>query len=159
MVTKKRSKTYWLVIRAKSGQESRTAANVENHGNLEAYAPRIREYGKVKALFPTYAFAQVKNDDWAFVRRIKGVRGVLMAGESPAKVLDEVIEEIRAREKEGINQPFTLRQRLAIVGGPFSHGLYMGMSAHNRVRVLFELLGKETTKDMDIKRVRPASGS
>jgi len=162
-MAKRSPKPYWVVIRTKNGQERSTAANVENHGHVESYSPRFREYGRVKALFPGYAFAKVNQGNWSFLLRIKGVRGILMAGERPSVVKDEVIDGIRAGEVEpdiiDLKKSFTPRQKLGIVGGPFTRGLYLGMSSRNRVRVLFELLGKETEKDIDIKRVRPLEAS
>ena len=71
-----------------------------------------------------------------------------MDGATPAKVPDEVIAEIRSRERKGANElPPKLRRgdRVRVVCGPFRDHLaiYTGMSGRDRVTVLLRLLGSE----------------
>jgi transcription antitermination factor NusG len=82
-----------------------------------------------------------------------------MSNDYPSVVRKDIIEDIKSRQDDSglvaIEKGFTFKQRVRIVDGVFSEGLYLGMSDKHRVRVLFELLGKELTKDINIKRVRP----
>jgi transcriptional antiterminator RfaH len=73
-----------------------------------------------------------------------------MDGLQPAKVPDAVIEEIRGREHKGtIELPKRMLKsgdRVRILAGPFKGHLaiYVGMSAHERVAVLLQILGAAT---------------
>jgi transcriptional antiterminator RfaH len=73
-----------------------------------------------------------------------------MDGLQPAKVPDAVIEEIRGRERNGaIELPKRMLKcgdRVRILAGPFKGHLaiYAGMSAHERVAVLLQILGAAT---------------
>ena len=67
----------------------------------------------------------------------------------PAKVPDQVIDEIQRREVRGaVELPpmpnMKIGTRVRVRGGAFDGqlGLYAGMRPHERVEVLFMLLGK-----------------
>jgi transcription antitermination factor NusG len=154
-----------VVLRTAPGKESNAAANAENKLNLLSCAPRIRERGILKPMFPGYAFARTKTSRWMDLLRLRHVRGLLMAWEKdtqhPSWVPDQLIQQIQANEESNLNPQvqhlgFTYRQRLAMVGGPFTHGLFLGVvdaSPGNRVRILFELLGREFQAEVDLKDV------
>jgi transcription antitermination factor NusG len=66
----------------------------------------------------------------------------------PARVPDQVIDEIRKRERGGIVQlpkapSMKIGEQVRILGGPFvGHlGLYAGMKPRERVEVLLAILG------------------
>jgi transcription antitermination factor NusG len=76
------------------------------------------------------------------------VTALIMDGVAPAKVPDQVIEEIRRREFRGaVELPkapgMKIGARVRVSGGPFEGqlGLYAGMKPHERVEVLLALLG------------------
>jgi transcriptional antiterminator RfaH len=78
------------------------------------------------------------------------VTALIMDGVAPAKVPDQVIDEIRRREVRGaIELPqapgMKVGARVRVLGGPFAGhlGLYAGMRPHERVEVLFMLLGSQ----------------
>ena len=144
----------WVVLRTKPRFESRAAANAENKLNLESYAPKIREFGKVSPLFPGYAFVRARRDFWTALLRLTHVRGILMAGDHPSWLEDSIIDEIRTYEQKPQTSRFTLGQNLVIGGGPFSYGLYAGMTSQNRVKVLCRLLGREVPIEFELERVR-----
>src|SRR5262245_12272391 len=88
---------------------------------------------------------------WYSARWSPGVIRLVMDGEHPARVPDAVIAEIRKREgpdgfvrlpKQSMNG-LRRGQRVKILRGPFEgkDGLYDGMVAHERERVLLDLLG------------------
>ena len=79
-----------------------------------------------------------------------------MAGESPSIVRHQILDQLREQESLHTHPSrwgFTYRQKLPMVAGPFTHGLYLGVAPGQRVRLLFELLGKEFPKDVDIKDI------
>lgn len=146
-----------MVLRTAPHKEQQAAANVENKLLLEAYAPKLKELHQTKPLFPGYSFARTPHDRWHRLLRLKHVRGILMASDHPSWLPNQVILQLKAQEQpEGYlahTPRFTFRQRLSIVGGPFTQGLYLGMAPKNRVRVLFALLGQDVEAEVDLKRV------
>jgi transcription antitermination factor NusG len=73
-----------------------------------------------------------------------------MDGLHPARVPDTVIEEIRARERNGAielpRRQLRAGDRVRILAGPFCGQLaiYAGMSGLERVTVLLQILGSAT---------------
>jgi transcription antitermination factor NusG len=75
----------------------------------EVYLPRLREHRTSRGrkievhppLFPGYAFIAVKLQ-WHSARWSVGVVSLIMNGGEPARVPDDVIEEIRSRERNGL---------------------------------------------------------
>ena len=123
----------------------------------ETYIPRVREQrlrrGKrietISPLFPAYAFIVIEQQ-WHRARWSIGVAALIMDGEHPARVPDQVIAGIRAREVRGaveLPKASGLKpgDHVKILGGPFrGHlALYAGMKPHQRVEVLLALLGSQ----------------
>lgn len=118
--------------------------------------PRIRERKIIRgrrqvvtpALFPGYVFVLIELQ-WHAIRRTPYVVRLVMDGERPARVSDQVIEGLRMRERNGVvelpDPEPRLRPggRVRVTAGPFrGHlGLVVGMSPHERVVVLLALLG------------------
>ena len=98
-------------------------------------------------LFPAYAFIVIERQ-WHSARWSIGVTALIMDGVAPAKVPDQVIDEIRTREVRGaVELPqapgMQVGDRVRVLGGPFAGltGLYAGMKPHARVEVLLALFG------------------
>jgi len=97
--------------------------------------------------FRGYCFLTVEAQ-WYAARWSIGVIGLIMDGVRPARVADQVIDDLRKRERNGLIE---LPQRsglkpgdqVRILQGSFAGqlGLYAGMRAHERVLVLLALLG------------------
>jgi transcriptional antiterminator RfaH len=111
--------------------------------------PRIRGGRRVEhlqLLFPGYGFVSILNG-WYSARYQPGVIDLIMDGERPAVVRDEIIAEIRQREVEGAvtlpTRKLRRGDRVRITAGPFRElvGLYQDMKPHERVEVLLHLLG------------------
>jgi transcriptional antiterminator RfaH len=123
-------------------------------GGFTVYAPKLRERRTIRGrredsevpLFPGYAFVAIELQ-WHAARWCPGVIRLVMDGLRPAKVSDAVIEEIRSRERNGaVELPKRRLQygdRVKILAGPFRGHLamYAGMSTHERVAVLLQILG------------------
>ena len=122
---------------------------------FEVYCPRRREqrrsFGRkiivTPPLFPGYAFVLIVSGWWN-ARWSPGVRRIVLDGEQPAHVPDQVIAEIRSRERNGLVElpkprGFVPGMRVRVVSGPLQNqiGLLGALRAHERVLVLLNLLG------------------
>jgi transcriptional antiterminator RfaH len=147
------STAYWAVAQL---QPSRTALalNLLTQEGFTVYAPKIREQRLIRgrrarvitALFPGYAFVRIALQ-WHAACWCPGVVRLVMDGLRPARVPETVIKDIRDRERGGfIELPYRGPERgdrVKILSGPFRGHLaiYAGMSGHERVAILLEILG------------------
>jgi transcriptional antiterminator RfaH len=142
----------WIVGVSKPNQEALAAENLARQG-YDYYYPRIKQQkpGKkaiIEPLFKRYLFILI-NFQWYPLRNTKGMSSLLMGEGMPRVVSPQVILEIKHREgPDGLimlEQPpkFTKGQRVKVEHGPFAghFALYDGMSAHERCRVLLNMLG------------------
>jgi transcriptional antiterminator RfaH len=156
--------SYWTVAQLVPKRD-RLALHCLGLAGFEVYQPRLREYRrgrpKESALFPAYAFVIIELQ-WLAARWCPGVVRLVMDGLQPAKVPDAVIEEIRGRERNGaVELPKRRLQygdRVKILAGPFRGHLaiYAGMSTHERVAVLLQLLGgqqRATLAQQDVEAI------
>ena len=81
-----------------------------------------------------------------------GIRCLVRSGEEPALLADDVVNELRSRERGGFitlppplppGSPFRPGDRVRVKTGPMSglSGLVSTMKAHERVSILLEMLG------------------
>lgn len=144
--------SYWAVAQTESQRES-VAANFLKQNSYETYLPKIvaktgiRE--RVVPLFPTYIFVRIEERWWS-VQRTIGVLRLLMSDERPAVISDKTISAIQKREGENglvkLPKPPGIQrgERVIIRDGSFAGriGIFDGMIAHDRVRVLLNLMGR-----------------
>jgi transcription antitermination factor NusG len=121
------------------------------------YAPRIIEkrtnHGRCveaeASLFPGYGFVQAVLQWHAAVAAPGIVRLCRQGGDRPATVSDELIERIRARERDGRvvlpERQFRPGVQVRVLTGPFRDhiGIFSDMNGSERVGVLLNLLGAE----------------
>jgi transcriptional antiterminator RfaH len=145
---------YWACARLESRREG-VAKHFLQLAGYQVYIPQIREQRVRRArrveiiapLFPCYAFIVIEQQ-WHAARWSIGVSAIIMDGIVPAKVSDQVIDEIQRREIHGAVELPPLPDMkhgtpVRVLGGPFQGhlGLYAGMKPHARVEVLLALLG------------------
>ena len=154
----------WFCLRTQSKHEHIAAAHLQKDADLEVYLPRIRfkratRRGPVwftEALFPNYLFARF--DLAACLRRVchaRGVSGVVHFGDRWPVVPDATIEELRATvgadQVHVIPEEFRAGEAVQVAGGVF-HGLRAVvtrvMPGRERVAVLLEFLGRQTTVEL-----------
>jgi transcriptional antiterminator RfaH len=137
--------------------------------DVEVFLPRIRFRRKTRqgvvwvteALFPNYVFARF---DWkASLRRVHhapGVSGVIHFGDRWPTIPDAVVDDLRQifgdeelhvlPSEPGVGEP------VQIVGGVF-HGLRAVVTqllpARNRINVLLEFVGRQTTVELPLNQV------
>jgi transcriptional antiterminator RfaH len=148
-------------------QRERFALAMLARAEFTVYAPRLREWRSTKrqgmhqhelALFPGYAFLWIQLQ-WHAARWCPGVVRLVMDGLQPAKVPDAVIDEIRARERNGVlevpRRQLKTGDQVRILAGPFQghFAIYSGMSGPERVSVLLHILGAATRVSLASKDV------
>jgi len=148
--------SYWCVARLEHNRE-RLALHCLGLNGFTTYCPRLRQprvsHGRKielrPALFPGYCFVMIELQ-WHAARWGVGVMGLIMDGNQPARVADDIIAEIRSRERDGLVElpeppPLAPGSRVRILRGPFVEclGLYQGMRPRERCEVLLALLGSQ----------------
>ena len=145
----------WAVAHTESMRE-RVAQRWLGEASFETYLPMIRVKKRIVPLFPTYLFVRLGDTGWSRVDSTIGVRSLLRANEKPARLPDELIENLQKQEKGGLIRlpekapAWRLGDRIRIAGGTFlGHiGLFDGMAAHERVYVLLNLFGRQTRTEL-----------
>jgi transcriptional antiterminator RfaH len=147
---------YWACARLEPRRE-RIALHHLALAGFATYLPRLRErrlsHGRRievrPPLFPGYCFLTVETQ-WYSARWSIGVIGLIMDGIKPARVADQIIDDIRKRERNGLVElprraGFKAGDRVKVLQGPLAGhlGLYAGQRPHERVLVLLALLGAE----------------
>jgi transcriptional antiterminator RfaH len=153
----------WWVVQTESQREHLVRLLLMRLG-LMTYAPRIKHRGRIGWLFPTYVFVR-GGDRFYPILWTNGVVRLLMCGDQPATLADDIVANIRKRERSGFVILPTPAKRLKkgqnvrISNGSFrGHiGLYDGMSNHERARVLLDLLGQKVSVELPDRDLEPLS--
>jgi transcription antitermination factor NusG len=143
---------YWAAAQLQP-QRERLALHCLAGAGYTVYLPRLRQHRVSRgrriettpALFPGYAFVLIELQ-WHTARWAPGVTRIVLDGAVPARVPEEVIAEIRSRERGGLVElPPRLKRGdpVRILRGPLAGlvGLYAGMKPRERVEVLLAILG------------------
>ena len=145
---------HWVCAKIEPARE-RLALHFLKLNGYESYCPRLREQVRIRGrkvvrtppLFRGYAFVLVVSAWWS-ARWSPGVSGLIMNGEQPAVVSDQIIAEIRSRERNGLVELVKPRglmpgTRVRVTSGPLSEriGMLALLKPHERVIVLLQMLG------------------
>ncbi|RMG59758.1 MAG: transcription/translation regulatory transformer protein RfaH [Deltaproteobacteria bacterium] len=121
----------WYLVFTKPRDESRALKNLLE-GGVPCYLPLLKRstvrrnvlLSVVEPLFPRYLFVQADlENDYYKIKYTRGVCGFVDFGEGPVRVDDEIIEEIRRREKDGFiemvykKRRFRKNEKIAIKRG------------------------------------------
>ena len=146
---------YWCCLQTETRREKVASHFLGLAGYEKIYCPQIREqrrrHGRkiiaTPPLFPGYLFVWVIHGWWQ-ARWSPGIVRIVMNGERPAVVSDEIIRELRSRERNGfveLVKPRGLRpgMRVRVTSGLLCDqiGLLAVLRPHERVLVLLHLLG------------------
>jgi transcription antitermination factor NusG len=140
----------WLVAQTKFACEDNAHFNLVCN-KFKCYLPRYRNVrGKISFLFPRYIFIYWPQR-WQDLFSVRGISRVLMDGDLPGKVGDEIVDGFRGMQIKGViqlprrSERFKRNQRIMATRGSFESqiGLYLGMTAQERELVLFEILGRK----------------
>src|SRR5262245_42674922 len=140
----------WIVARTEPQREQAARRFLQLRG-FSVYLPYIHErhirsgrrIARLRPLFPSYAFVALQNGRWWDARWCVGVAAVIMSGSEPARLSDRIVDEIRARERNGLvvlPERSTLKpgEQVRVLAGPLAgeFGVYVGMRADGRVLIL-----------------------
>jgi transcriptional antiterminator RfaH len=153
--------SYWSVVQTEAQREHMVRLLLMRSG-FETYLPRIKVRSRIALLFPAYLFVRIV-DRFYPVMWTPHVLRLLMAGDQPAYLPDQIIADIRKRERSGFvvlpKQTKILKQgtKIRISNGSFlGHvGVYDGMSGKERARVLLDLLGRKVVVELAQTDVAP----
>src|SRR5215831_3459401 len=138
---------YWACAQLEPNRTRLALHCLNKVAGYEIYNPQLREqrrrYGRkimgVSQLFPAYVFVLIVSVWWN-ARWSPGVVRLVMDGLVPARVPENVIAEIRGRERNGfveLPKPRGLApgMRVKVLQGPLHDriGLVAGLRAHERV--------------------------
>ncbi len=152
----------WYCIRAKPRQEMVASATLSTLDGVEVFIPRTQRVRKIKPdplkpLFPGYFFARF--DPIQHLRNVHYARGVAYIVRRkgvPVHVSSEVMIELRLLSPDGIlqipDQPHRIGDNIKVISGLFKgdQGIVTKLiPARERVRVLFEILGRPTEVEID----------
>ena len=148
----------WYLIHTKIRQERVALENLERQG-FECYLPQISieklRRGSLQvvqeALFPRYLFIRLgtgmESQSWSPIRSTLGVSRLVTFGQTPAKIRDDLVAEIRAHTDAAAVQSrhFEPGQQVIVTDGPFEglEAIYQMTDGEGRVMVLLNLLSKE----------------
>ncbi len=160
----------WYLIQTKPRSEKLALENLTNQG-YECYLPMMKvekvinkqiEVQKVP-LFPRYLFINLDLDfeskSWVPVRSTRGVSNLVKFGQTPAKIHEELIKHIYAREFLSSPQVQPLYQKgqsMKIIQGPFSgfDCIYQETNAEMRVLVLLEFMRKPLLLTLELDQIK-----
>ncbi|HZS16791.1 MAG TPA: transcription termination/antitermination NusG family protein [Candidatus Udaeobacter sp.] len=164
----------WFCLKTQPKREHLAATALKRRFQIECFSPRLRfrkltQRGPVwfiEAMFPGYLFAKfVYSQQHRAVESAHGVRGVVHFGDRLATLPEDVVRDLQSRigpdEIVTVDDSLEVGQRVQIIDGPFS-GLEVLVTcvipAKDRIRVLFELLGRSIEIEVPTAKVLPLRG-
>jgi transcriptional antiterminator RfaH len=154
---------FWIVLKTKQAS-SRDAVLQTLRQGFEIFHPKLRLQSlrgvrKPAPLFPHYLIVRVdeRKQNWKVLCSTRGVSYVLMDGDRPSRIRDEVVAKLRHLTDDTPDGYFfdhtqeapRFKPDCTVLGlrGLFEDkfGTYRGLAGNRaeRVRVLFSILGKE----------------
>jgi transcriptional antiterminator RfaH len=159
----------WFVVNTHPHREVFAAESLSAQ-DFGVYCPKVmkhvrharRAYDAPRPLFPGYLFVELggKHARWRPILGTFGVRSVIRHGNAPALLPVGFVENLKAREMEGVirrpEAPFRTGQRVAVSGGPFDGviGQIIELRDRDRVLVLLDLLNQKTKLHIEAKMLR-----
>ena len=148
---------FWTAAQIKSDQVKRAVWHIERQ-QFEVYLPLCRtsrRSTRVVPLFVGYVFVRVI-DRWHCLNGTYGVIRVVCSGGVPAVVREHEITRMRDQaDKNGVIvlplTKFQAGEKVRVLRGPLRDHvgvIHAGMTAKQRVAVLFQMLGRETQIDI-----------
>jgi transcriptional antiterminator RfaH len=159
--------TAWYVAETKRYREQAASAQLAHRGII-SYLPRIVQWprpavgSEIGPMFPCYLFVKAAlPDDFYRVAWTPGVKALVTFGGAPPAVDPAIIDFLRSREgPDGLIRCGTgLRPKseVRIVNGPFrgfTAVIEERLAARDRVRVLLQILQRETSVELPERWVR-----
>ena len=162
----------WFCLKAQSKREHLAAIALRRQFGIECFSPRLR-FRKmtnrgpvwfVEALFPGYLFAKfVYAEQHRAAESSHGIQGIVHFGDHLATLPENIVvglqSSVGAEEVVTIDSSIKIGQPVQITEGPFQ-GLEVVVThllpAKERVRVLFEFLGRSVEMEVSTAKVLAA---
>ena len=162
----------WFCLRAEPKREHLAATAVRRQFHIECFSPRLR-FRKmtrrgpvwfVEAMFPGYLFAKFAYaEQHRAVESSHGIRGIVRFGDRLATLPENIVTALQssvgAEEVVTIDSSIKVGQPVQITEGPFQ-GLEVLVThllpAKERIRVLFEFLGRSVEMEIPTAKVLAA---
>ncbi len=159
----------WYLIYCKPQQERIARDNLERQGYV-VYLPlapvRRRRKGRtmriVDPIFPRYLFIYLSDqtDDWGPIRSTIGVSALVRFGQIPAKIPDNLIQGLRAREdSDGIQeipeQGFKPGDKVRIAEGIMEgfEAIFQSHKSHERVILLLKIAENTAKIEIEVHQI------
>jgi transcriptional antiterminator RfaH len=162
----------WYLIHTKIRQERVALENLECQG-FRCFLPLIQleklYRGKMQvvqeALFPRHLFIHlgtgIESQSWSPIRSTVGVSRLVTFGQTPAKIDDALVDELRAKNESDELQRryFQPGEQVVVTDGPFVgvHVVYQMDDGEGRVMVLLNLLSKDVRMHVSPSGIRKVS--
>jgi transcriptional antiterminator RfaH len=159
----------WYLVHTKIRQERVALENLERQG-FDCFLPLLRveklRRGKLQviqeALFPRYLFIELGTSidakSWGPIRSTTGVSRLITFGQTPARVSQGLITELRSRSDSDKVQRrhFEPGEHVVVTEGPFVgvEAIYQMTDAEGRVMVLLDILSKQVKMTIQPTAVR-----
>ncbi|MDA0275963.1 MAG: transcription/translation regulatory transformer protein RfaH [Proteobacteria bacterium] len=159
----------WYLIHTKIRQERGALENLQRQG-FECFLPQIwvekLRRGALQVvqepLFPRYLFIRLGTDtgsqSWTPIRSTLGVSRLVTFGQTPAKIADELVADIRAQSgsSEVQRRHFERGDPVVVTDGPFVgvEAIYQMADGEGRVIVLFNIMSKDVKMAVAPTRIR-----
>ena len=169
----KSNQRQWYVVQTQANAENKAVSHLARQGfatYLPRYLKRRRHARRVDVvaapLFPRYLFVEIDMavQRWRSIYSTIGVSRLVCNGEFPAAVPERVVGLLKNREDtSGFIQlddrsKFKAGDKIRILEGAFYDclGIYDGMSDHDRVEILLDLLGRKVRVLLDAEAIAAA---
>ena len=163
----------WYLVYSKARQEQKALTNLVRQGYC-VYLPRVRVRRRVarrirtvvEPMFPRYLLIHLsdESDDWGPIRSTLGVSDLVRFGGVPARVPDELVAALRARDDDDgvqdLPQPELVSgDRVRIVDGLMAgyEAIYSASSSNERVVVLLEIAQASARITLQRDAIEPMS--
>jgi transcriptional antiterminator RfaH len=163
---------FWFCLKAQPKREHLAATALRRQFDVECFSPRLRfrkmtKRGPVwfvEAMFPGYLFAKfVYSKQHRAVESSHGIRGIVHFGDRLATLPENIVVGLQSRvgteEIVTVDSSLKVGQAVQITEGPFQ-GLEVLVThllpAKERIRVLFEFLGRSIEMEISTAKVLAA---
>ena len=159
----------WYLVHTKIRQESVAQENLERQG-FECFLPQIHveklRKGQLRvvreALFPRYLFIRLDTGidarSWGPIRSTLGVSRLVTFGQTPAKVDEDLIAQLRLKTDttEVQLRHFAPGEQVVVTDGPFAgvEAIYLMADGEGRVMVLLNILSKQVKMSVSPASIR-----
>jgi transcriptional antiterminator RfaH len=163
---------FWFCLKTQPKREHLAATAIRRQFHIECFSPRLR-FRKmtrrgpvwfVEAMFPGYLFAKfVYPEQHRAVESSHGIRGIVHFGDRLATLPENIVVALQSRvgaeEVVTVDSSIKIGQTVQITEGAFQ-GLEVVVThllpAKERIRVLFEFLGRSVEMEIPTAKVLAA---